>query len=122
VGQLGQGQVGMDLVGDDEQVVALGQLAERRQFGLAQHAPGRVVRVHEQEDLCFTGCSGSSVQVEGPIGLAGHGLHGDEAAPHLFQSSHEAGVRRCEQQHPVPRRAGELDQDADCLDRVRQDP
>ena len=66
--------------------------------------------------------SGGAVQVEGPIGLAGNGLHGEEAAAHLLQGSHEAGVRRCQQQHPVPRRAGELDQDTDRLDRVRQDP
>ena len=68
------------------------------------------------------GRCGGSIQVERPIGLSWHGRHGQEPAAHLFQSPYEVWVRRGQHQHAVTRRAGKLDQDADRLDRVRQDP
>ena len=42
-------EVGVDLVGDDQEVVTLGDVGEPAQFGLGEHVAGGVVRVAQQQ-------------------------------------------------------------------------
>ena len=63
------GQLGVDLVADDGQVVAGGDLGELLQLGPGEHVPGRVVRVAEQQQAGRLGRSragGQLVVVEPP--------------------------------------------------------
>jgi hypothetical protein len=67
-------EVFVDLVGDDDQIVLDGNLADTAEFVVGEHGAGRVVRGVDQQDLGAWGDGGAEfVEVEAVV----RGAEGD---------------------------------------------
>ena len=117
-----QRQVGVDFVGDHQQVVVLSQLPQASQLLKGKHAAGGVVRVHEEEHLRLAGHGFRLAQVELPPCSSCNGWHREETTARPLDRFDERWVRRCEQEYPVAGSGREVQDEFSCLDQVCENP
>ena len=99
----GVDQLGVDLVADHDEVVAVGDLGDRRQLARREHVPRRVVRMAQHEQTCLLGGQASveRIVVEHPSVPRAFGGDLDDTSAGLADGGEERVVRRHVQHDPV---------------------